>query len=125
MKIYIYAALAVLIISTITFASHKIYHAGYDKRDSEVQAEIIAAQEKARKEEEERWRETVAAAEAQIVIEERIVEKIREVEIEIPKVVEKIVTVSPECANLGTDYARLLNDQVRAANRVPSPEVTD
>lgn len=125
MKIYIYLALAILIISSAAYAAKSIHNAGYAKRDREVQQDIIEAQELARSEEEAKWAATVAAAEGQIVIEERIVETIREIEIEIPVVVERIVEVTPECADLGVDYARLLNDQVRAANRTQSPETTN
>ena len=103
-------------------AAKGIHSAGYNKRDVEVQQDILDAQEKARSDEEAKWKQTVANAEAQIVIEERIVEKIREVEIEIPTVVKEIVTLTPECADLGPAYAGLLNNQVRAANRVQSPE---
>ena len=80
MKIYVYLALAVLLITSAGVAAKSIHTAGYNKRDNEVQQEILEAQEKARSEEEQKWRDTVAAAEGQIVIEERIVEKIRVVE---------------------------------------------
>ena len=49
-------------------------------------------------------------------------EKIRVVEKEIPKVVKEIVTVRPECADLGPDFASVLNNQVRAANSIQSAE---
>ena len=124
MKIWAYVIIVTLVIGGAGAAAKSIHSAGYNKRDQEVQQDIIDAQEFARQDEETKWKATVAAAEAQIIIEERIVEKIREVEIEIPTVVEKIVTITPECVDLGTDYARLLNDQVRAANRVQSPEAT-
>ena len=122
MKIYVYLALAVLLITSAGVAAKSIHTAGYNKRDNEVQQEILEAQEKARSEEEQKWRDTVAAAEGQIVIEERIVEKIRVVEKEIPKVVKEILTVRPECADLGPDFASVLNNQVRAGNSVQSAE---
>lgn len=125
MKIWAYLAIIALVIGAAGAAAKSIHSSGYNKRDREVQQDILVAQETARQDEEAKWKATVAAAEGQIVIEERIVEKIREVEIEIPKVVERIVTVTPECADLGPDYARLLNDQVRAANRIQSSEAAD
>ena len=124
MKIYVYLALAVLLITSAGVAAKSIHTAGYNKRDNEVQQEILEAQEKARSEEEQKWRDTVAAAEGQIVIEEKIVEKIRVVEKEIPRVVKEIVTINPECGDLGPDYARLLNDQVRAGNSLSGAETT-
>ena len=124
MKIYVYLALAVLLITSAGVAAKSIHTAGYNKRDNEVQQEILEAQEKARSEEEQKWRDTVAAAEGQIVIEEKIVEKIRVVEKEIPRVVKEIVTINPECGDLGPDYARLLNDQVRAGNSLSGAEIT-
>jgi len=122
MKIYAYLAIIALLLTGAGVAAKSIHSAGYNKRDQEVQQDILDAQEAARISEEERWRASVIAATEAIAIEERIVEKIRVVEKEIPKVVERIVTVTPECADLGPDYARLLNDQVRAANRVQSSE---
>ena len=115
-----------LIVAAVLAAFGSTYavghSAGYDKRVGEIQEEILDAVAAARLEEEKLWKEIVAAAEAEIVIEERIVETIREVEIEIPTVVERIVELTPECADLGSSFAGLLNDQVRAGNGVQSPE---
>jgi len=122
MKIWAYVILAGIIAGAIGTGLRWAYTSGYDKRDQEVQQDIIDAQETARADEEAKWKDTVAAAEATIVVEERIVEKIRVVEREIPKVVERIVEVTPECADLGPDFAGLLNDQIRASNGLQSPE---
>ncbi len=124
MKVWAYLAITLAVIAAFGTTYAMAHSSGYNKRDQEVQQDIIAAQENARADEEAKWRDTVAAAEATIIIEERIVEKIRVVEKEIPTVVEKIVTLTPECADLGDDYARMLNDQIRAANGVQSAEVT-
>jgi len=124
MKIWAYVILATLILGAAGATAKSIHSAGYNKRDGEVQQEIIVAQENARLEEAAKWRETVKQAEAQIVIEERVVEKIRVIERDIPRVVEKIVTLTPECSNLGPDYAGLLNDQIRAANSREGAEIT-
>ena len=124
MKIYVYLALAVLLITSAGVAAKSIHTAGYNKRDNEVQQEILEAQERARSEEEQKWRDTVAAAEGQIVIEEKIVEKIRVVEKEIPKVVKEIIIERPQCADLGPDFARVLNQQINASNSVPDTETT-
>ena len=125
MKIWAYFAIFALVIGAAGAAAKSIHSAGYNKRDREVQQDILDAQESARRDEAEKWEQTVAAAEGTVIIEEKIVEKIRVVEKEIPKVVERIVELTPECADLGAEYAGLLNDQVRAANRTQSPEVAD
>lgn len=121
MKVWGYVALVAAIVAAGGFALRSSYNSGYTKRDQEVQQDIIAAQADARKVEEEKWRQTVAEAEAQIVVEERIVEKIRVVEKEIPRVVREIVFRTPECADLGVSYAGLRNDQIRASNGIQSP----
>jgi len=125
MKIYAYLAIFFLVIAAAGTSASYIHKAGYNKRDREVQQDILEAQETARQEEERKWKATVLAAKAEIIIEERIVEKIREVEKLVPQVVERIVEVTPECADLGDDFAGVLNDQIRAANSVPDPEIAN
>ena len=122
MKIWAYVILAGLIITGITVGINAIYAAGYNARDLEVQQEIIEAQKKAADKAVADWKETVEQAESEIVIEEKIVERIRIVEKEIPKIVKEIVEVKPECSNLGIDYARVRNNQIRAANNREDPE---
>ena len=121
MKVWAYLAIAVLLVGAATAGIKSIHAAGYNKRDREVQQEIIEVQQQAAASAEARWSASVIAATEAIRIEERIIEQIREVEVLVPTVVEKIITLTPECADLGPDYARLLNDQVRAGNRIPSP----
>lgn len=123
MKPWAYLAIITIIVAAFG-GTYKIAHSsGYDKRDQEVQQDIIAAQESARLAEETKWKETVAAAKGVVVIEEKIVEKIRVVNKEVPKVVREIVEVKPECSDLGPNYARLRNNQVRAANSIQDAEV--
>ena len=124
MKPWAYLAIIVAILAAFGATYAKGHSSGYDARDKQVQQEIIDAQQAARNAEAEIWKNTIAASEAEIIIEERIVEVIREVEIEIPRVVERIVELTPECADLGIDYAGLLNNQVRASNGVQSPGTT-
>ncbi len=122
MKVWAYVALGALLIAGVGGAWRVAYSSGYNARDLLVQQEIIAAQEAARIDEARHWAETIASAEATVVIEERIVEVIREVEKEVPIVVTKIITEKPECADLGADFQRLLNNQVRASNGGESAE---
>ena len=118
MKIWAYVILATFILGAAGAAAKSLHSAGYNKRDREVQQDIIDAQVRAAEEAEARWSASVKAATEAIRVEEVIVERIREVEIEIPKVVERIVELTPECADLGPAYAGMLNNQVRAGNGI-------
>lgn len=122
MNPWAYVALVVAVIAAFGGAYAKGHSAGYAKSQDEIQQSIIEAQTAARFEEAKRWKAALDAAEANVRVEEVIVEKIREVEVEIPTVVERIVEVRPECRDLGAEYAGLLNNQVRAANSVPDTE---
>ena len=124
MKIWGWVILAGILVAALTAGTRAIYVAGYNKRDNEVVREIAAAEEAARLKEAELWRKTVEEAEAEIIVEEKIVEVIRTVEKKVPRVVEKIVEVKPECRDLGLGYAGLLNQQVRGANGTTSTENT-
>lgn len=125
MKVWAYVVLAGVLITGLTVGIRAIYAAGYNDRDQEVQQSIIDAQQHAVAEFERGYSEAAAATEATIVVEERIVEKIREVEIEVPKIIEHIVELTPECKYLGPAYAGLLNNQVRAGNGIQIASPTD
>ena len=125
MKVWAYLAIVVLVVGVATAAAKSIHSAGYNKRDQEVQQDIIDAQQLAAEQAEARWSASVVAATEAIRVEERIVEQIREVEILVPTIVDRIVTVTPECADLGPAYAGLLNDQVRAGNGIQIAAPTD
>ena len=125
MKVWAYLAILVLVTGMAGAAAKSIHSSGYNKRDREVQQDIIDAQQLAADEAEARWSASVVAATEAIRVEERIVEKIREVEIIVPTIVDRIVTVTPECADLGPAYAGLLNDQVRAGNGIQIAAPTD
>ena len=124
MKPWAWLAIIVVLVAAFGATYAKGHSSGYDKRNVEIQNEILEAQERTRLEEEAKWAAAVKAAQENIRTEEIIVENIRVVEKEIPKIIEKIVTLTPECSDLGPDYARLLNDQIRAANSLQSPEPT-
>jgi len=115
-----WAYLAILLAALAAFGATyaKGHSSGYDKKEAEVQQEILDRVALAEEEAEARWSASVVAATEAIRIEERIVEQIREVEILVPTIVDRIVEVTPECADLGPAYAGLLNDQVRAGNGI-------
>ena len=122
MKIWAYIILAGILIAAIGGAYKAVHAAGYNKRDAEVKEELIEQQNAAIKKGIEDWAATQDAAETQIVIEEKIIEVIREIEKEVRVEVERIVEVSPECSDLGLGYARVLNNQVNASNGRESAE---
>lgn len=115
-KIWAYLAIIVAVIGFGKWAHSAIYDAGWNAAIVEQEELIQDAREQATKEARTKWQKLVDEAEGQIVIEEKIVEVIREIEKEIPVVVEKIVTVKPACADLGPDFAELFNAQVRSGS---------
>ena len=125
MKIWAYIILATILIGGVGAGWNAAHSSGYNKRDAEIRADAIWAQNEAIEKGIAAWVKTIGQAEAVIIIEEVIVEKIREVEKRIPYAVEKIVEIAPDCADLGDDYARVLNDQINASNsrQAPSTDV--
>ena len=122
MKVWAYVILAGILVTAIGTGARMLWKSGYDAAVVDQQELAIERQNKAIEDARAEWERTQEAAEAEIIIEERIVEVIREVEREVPRVVERIVEVTPECADLGPEYAGLLNAAVRASNsRAASP----
>ena len=91
-----------------------VYDSGYNAARVKYQAEQLRAIEDALAAARAKWDESQEAAEVQIVIEEKIVERIRVVEREVPKVVERVVAA--ECRDLGIDIQRVFNDAIRAGD---------
>lgn len=114
-KLGIYLAIIVASAAAAKWAHDVCYKSGWNAAVVEQEHLIAKAREFAIAETELKWQALVDAAEGQIVVEEKIVEVIREVEKKIPVVVEKIVTVKPECNDLGSDFVSLWNEQVSAA----------
>lgn len=114
MKSYAYAAIVLALLIGAKLAYSAIYDAGWNAAIIEQEAAIQKAKNEAVAKERKQWENAVAEAEATIVVEEKIVEVVREVEKRIPVVVDRIVEVTPECHDLGSDFAGLLNDQIRA-----------
>ncbi len=116
MKTYAYVIIVLAVIAAVGGTYATGHSSGYDKRDAEIRDDAIIAQNQAVEKRMNEWLETQAQAEPVIIIEEKIVEVIREIEKRIPTVVEKIVMVTPECADLGPEFAGLLNEQISASN---------
>lgn len=115
-KIWAYLGIIVALLGGAKWAHSSIYKAGWNAAVVEQEALVQQARDQAAEEARIKWQALVDAAEGQIVIEEKIVEVIRVVNKEIPKVVEKIVEVKPECNDLGPDVAGLLTLQALASH---------
>ena len=115
-KIWAYVGLATLLLAGVRWAHSSVYDSGWNAavvmQSQAIRKAENAAVVKARQE----WEHTTSIAETQIVVEERIVEVVRVIEKEIPKIVERIVEITPECSDLGDDFAGLLNAQVRSGS---------
>lgn len=110
--------LGILIVSLLgaRWGFVAIHDAGFNAAVVQQKELIQDAREQATEDARIKWQKLVDEAEGQIIVEDRIVEVIREVEVEIPTVVERIVEVHPECNDLGLEFAGLLNKQVNAGN---------
>ncbi len=113
MKVWAWVILAGIIVAAIGASYRAVYSAGYNARDVEVRDEATEAQNKAIQKGIDDWIETQDQAEAEIIIEEKIVKEIQYVDREIPKVVE---TIKYECRNLNDATVGVLNKQVAASN---------
>lgn len=121
MKLYVIAGLAIAGMLFVYWAHGKVYDSGYADATAEQQKLAIEQQNEAIAQARIEWEITAEAGEREIVIEERIVEKIRVVEREIPKIVERIVEVTPECADLGPDFLSVFNAAISASNSGEDP----
>lgn len=120
MRIWGYVILVGLVIAAAGAASRMIYNAGRNSVIVQSQADAIKHQNDAIEAARLKWEETREAAEVVIVTEEKIVEKIRVVTKEVPKIVEKFI--QPDCRDLGPEYAGVLNAAVRASNQGSTTE---
>lgn len=95
------------------------YDQGYDAAELKwrvaQQAAIDKAVAEARRLDAIAYEEAMANLETEV----RIVERVRTVEKEVPKIVERVVR--PECRDLGPDIQRVFNDAITAAAGLPVP----
>lgn len=126
MKTAKFWAIMVTIVAVMAFAKWAhgaIYDAGYDAANVEWQREVIKLTEEIRAEEKAVWKISSEAAVDNIIIEEKIVERIKIVERDVPRIVKEFVT--PQCRDLGPDIQRVFNNAIRAAAEgLPRPADT-
>ncbi len=116
MKLYLIGGLALALMAFSYWAYGQVYDSGYGAAVSKMQEDAIRRQNDAIASARAEWELTVSVAEVEIIVEERIVEKIRVIERKIPFLVTKIVEVRPECGDLGPDFLGLFNEAISASN---------
>lgn len=116
LKPFLYVGLAIAVMGFARWAYSAVYNSGYGAAQIAFQQLAIEQQNDAIADARLRWEADQEAAGKQIVVEERVVEKIKIVREEIPVVVERIVEITPECADLGPDFLVLYNAAINAAN---------
>jgi len=114
-KIWAYIILLGMILAAAGTAARMIYNAGKNSVILQSQEDALKAQNEAVEKRMTEWIATQEIAEVVIHVEEKIVERIRVVEREVPKIVKEFVVA--ECRDLGPEYAGLLNDAVYASNQ--------
>ena len=116
LKTFKFWAVAGLVIAFMAFWQWdrgQAYDAGYNEAEvkwlTAQDAAIQEAVDKARAD----WDADAAIAADNIVTETEIVERVRVVEREVPKIVERVV--QPECRDLGPDIQRVFNNAITAS----------
>jgi len=116
LKPMLYVAAVLAVFGFVRWAYGSVYQSGYDAARIEMQNFAIEEQNEAIAAARAAWEKDQEAAGKQIVVEEKIVEKVKIVREEIPKIVERIVEVAPECSDLGNDFLGVYNAAIIAAN---------
>jgi len=108
-----------LILSALTAAGFKAYgmaqQSGRDAAELEFALSLDAIKTKAAEDAVRDWKAAQVIAGETTDAEIRIVEKIRVVEREIPKIIERIVEVKPECSDL-PELGVLFSQQAEISN---------
>ena len=124
MKFWVISALVIAVLGFMKWGYGEIYQNGYNEAELKWRTAQQAAIDAAVAENARVWEIAVEEAAANIKTETVIEERIRYVDREVPKIVEKFVI--PECRDLGPDIQRLFNDAITAASSegLPVPDDT-
>ena len=116
LKSFRFWAIAGLVTAILAFAKwgyDQVYDAGYQAAElkwERAQTEAVhAAVRRARA----AWELAAETAEENIRVETQIIERTEYIEVEVPKIVERVVPA--ECRDLGPDIQRLFNDAISAS----------
>lgn len=122
-KFWVIAGAVTAVLAFARWGYNQVYDAGYTaaelKWTQQQQSAIDAAVERAK----EQWVAASEVAEENIRVETEIVERVRIVEREVPRIVERVVR--PECRDLGADVQRVFNDAIVAASGVSMPDPSE
>lgn len=106
----------IVVLSASAWKAHAIIdQAGYDRAELEFREGLDVIKDKAAQDAVDDWRAAQAIAGASTDAEIEIVETIRIIEREVPKYIERIVEVKPECADL-PELGSLFSAQAKASN---------
>lgn len=113
-KVWGSVAIFIALSGAAFWAYNQVYSAGYDAAELKHRTQQLHAVEAAVAEARDEWNKSAAAAETEIRVETEIVERVRVVEREIPRVV--VRTVTAECRTLSDDVVLLFNEAIRAGS---------
>lgn len=113
MKIWAYLALAALLVGAAAGAYSKAFNAGRADAILEQENNLELARQEAVVAAKIKWDVAAGEAEAVVIIEEVIREKIIFIDREVPVAVE---TIKYECRDLGVDYLRVFNAAISATD---------
>jgi predicted Zn-ribbon and HTH transcriptional regulator len=114
-KFWLILAAITAMLGFIKWGHGEVYDAGYNAAELKWRTAQQAAIDEAVAEAREADRIAHEAAMANIERETEIVEVVRVVEREIPRIVERVVIEKPECRDLGPDIQRMFNDAIIAS----------
>lgn len=114
-KLYLYAGVSLIVLCGLVLGYQKIWHRGYDARVADEVAVTNKRISEAVATARANWQKSSSAGATQIKVEQQIVERIRYVDRDIPKVVE----LAGDCRDLGPAFLRVFNGAVEAANGGP------
>ena len=114
-KIYASLGGSLILIAVLSAGYQKIWQRGYDARVAEETAATDKRIAEAVSAAKANWQKSTQAGAAQVITEQKIVERIRYVDREIPKVIE----LAGDCRVLGPAFLGVFNGAVEAANGGP------
>ncbi len=123
-KLGIILAIITVLLGAAWKALASAEQAGYDRAGIEFAEALDNVRTNAAEDVADNWRAALAIAGAETDVEIQIVETIRIVEREIPKYIDRIIEVKPECADL-PELGSLFSVQAEASNNRSSGIAAD